>query len=163
MDRTTTRAWRRIQKKRVWRNRLRLFLCVLAVKHIEAESWKDLRAAKWCQVYRTTGRPCSCVICSGERYNRIAFKREAAKDIQEQLESKWASNLSAVSCFKRDAAACLILTRRCIFYPLRGLFGRIWSSFKIIEKLVFGNDVSALANNFAGGKRRCVVSTETNW
>ena len=88
MDKTSTRAWRRIQKKRVWRNRLRLFLCVLAVKHSEAESWKDLRAVKWCQVYRTTGRPCSSVICSGERYNRIAFKREAAKYIQEQLESK---------------------------------------------------------------------------
>lgn len=87
-ERTSIRAWRRIQKKRVWRNRLRLFLYVFAVKHSEAESWKELRKLKWCQVYRTTGTPCSCELCSGEKYNRVGFKRETAKAIQEQLESE---------------------------------------------------------------------------
>ncbi len=88
MERTSIRAWRRIQKKRVWRNRLRLFLYVFAVEHSEAESWKELRKLKWCQVYRTTGTPCSCELCSGEKYNRVGFKREAVKAIQEQLESE---------------------------------------------------------------------------
>ena len=83
MDRTSTRAWRRIQKKRVWRNRLRLILCVLAVKHSEAESWKELRNVKWCQVYRTTGQPCSCAMCSGERYNRLDFKRDTERILLE--------------------------------------------------------------------------------
>lgn len=87
-ERTSIRAWRRIQKKRVWRNRLRLFLYVFAVKHSKAESWKELRKLKWCQVYRTTGTPCSCELCSGEKYNRVGFKRETAKAIQEQLESE---------------------------------------------------------------------------
>ena len=85
-ERTSIRAWRRIQKKRVWRNRLRLFLYVFAVKHSEAESWKELRKLKWCQVYRTTGQPCSCEMCSGERYKRVNFKRAAAKDIRGQLD-----------------------------------------------------------------------------
>ena len=64
MDRTSTRAWRRIQKKRVWRNRLRTIFRVFAPVYIEFDSygpkreavtWKELRNVKWCQVYRSTG------------------------------------------------------------------------------------------------------------
>lgn len=54
----------------------------------EAETWKDLYKVEWCQVYRTTGQPCSCPMCSGERYSRVDFKRETAKAIREQLESE---------------------------------------------------------------------------
>lgn len=97
MDRTSTRAWRRIQKKRVWRNRLRIIFRAFSPAYIEdpttgiiceAETWKELRTVKWCQVYRTTGQPCSCEMCSGERYSRVNFKRETEKKILEQLESE---------------------------------------------------------------------------
>lgn len=54
----------------------------------EIETWKELRKVKWCQVYRTTGQPCSCEMCSGERYRRVDFKRETEKIFQEQLESE---------------------------------------------------------------------------
>lgn len=96
MDRTSTRAWRRIQKKRVWRNRLRIIFRVFSPAYVEdsatgtireVETWKELRTVKWCQVYRTIGQPCSCHMCSGERYSRLGFKRETAKAIREQLES----------------------------------------------------------------------------
>ena len=97
MDRTSTRAWRRIQKKRVWRKRLRIIFRVFSPAYVEdsatgtireAETWKELRKVKWCQVYRTTGQPCSCHMCSGERYSRVDFKQETEKAIREQLESE---------------------------------------------------------------------------
>lgn len=63
MDRTSTRAWRRIQKKRVWRNRLCIIFRAFSTAYVEdtstgevreAETWKELRTVKWYQVYRTT-------------------------------------------------------------------------------------------------------------
>lgn len=87
MDRTDIRAWRRIQKKRVWRNRLRIIFRAFSKSSLEnAESWKELRKLKWCQAYRTTGQPCSCMMCSGERFNRNDSKREAQKLLSEQLD-----------------------------------------------------------------------------
>ena len=97
MDRTSTRAWRRIQKKRVWRNRLRFIFRAFSPAYVEdtstgvkreAETWKELCKVKWYQVYRTTGQPCSCPLCSGERYSRLGFKRETAKAIREHLEAE---------------------------------------------------------------------------
>lgn len=97
MDRTSTRAWRRIQKKRVWRNRLRIIFRAFSTAYVEdtstgkvreAETWKELRTVKWCQVYRTTGQPCSCPMCSGERYDRLDFKLGTAKAIREQFEAE---------------------------------------------------------------------------
>lgn len=97
MDRTSIRAWRCIQKKRIWRNRLRIIFRAFSSAYVEdsatgtireAETWKELQTVKWCQVYRTTGQPCSCEMCSGERYSRLGFKRETAKAIREQLEAE---------------------------------------------------------------------------
>ncbi len=95
MDRLSIRAWRRIQKKRVWNNRLRLIFSAFTPTCVEnpatgmnreAETWKELRKAKWCQVFRTTGHPCSCPLCTGVRYKRVDFKRDAMKAIAEELE-----------------------------------------------------------------------------
>lgn len=97
MDRTSTRAWRRSQKKRVWHNRLRIIFRAFSPAYVndpsagvkrEAETWKELCKVKWCQVYRTTGQPCSCPMCSGERYSRTDFKRETTMVIREQLEAE---------------------------------------------------------------------------
>lgn len=97
MDRTSTRAWRRIQKKRVWRNRLRFIFRAFSTAYVEdsvtvtireAETWKELQKIKWCQAYRTTGQPCSCPMCSDERYDRLDFKCETERVIREQLESE---------------------------------------------------------------------------
>lgn len=55
MDRTSTRAWRRIQKKRMWRNRLRIIFRVFSPAYVEdpatgiireAETWKELYKVK---------------------------------------------------------------------------------------------------------------------
>lgn len=95
MDRTSTCAWRCIQNKRVWPNRLRLIFRAFFRAYLEdpstgtrreAKTWEELRKVKWCQVYRTTGQPCSCEMCSGERYSRIGFKRDTERVIREELE-----------------------------------------------------------------------------
>ena len=94
MDRTSIRAWRRIQEKRVWRNRLRFIFrayYLILVQDVDGSlrkpnSWKELRKVKWCQAYRTTGQPCSCERCTGERYNRRAYKRDTTRLMREQAE-----------------------------------------------------------------------------
>lgn len=95
MDRSSIRAWRRIQKKRVWNNRLRLIFRTFLPTYVEdsstgiireAETWKELRKVKGFQVFRTTGHPCSCLLCTGVRYKRVDFKKDAMKAIAEELE-----------------------------------------------------------------------------
>ena len=53
---------------------------------IDRPHWFDLAKQKWNQIYKTTGRPCSCCICKGERYNRRDFKKETNHIIADTLE-----------------------------------------------------------------------------
>ena len=55
MDRTSIRAWRRIQKKRMWRNRLRIIFRAFSTAYLEdsatgekreAKTWTELRKSK---------------------------------------------------------------------------------------------------------------------
>lgn len=48
--------------------------------------WFELAKQKWNQIYKTTGRPCSCCICKGERYDRRDFKKETNRIISDTLE-----------------------------------------------------------------------------
>ena len=63
MYRTSTRAWRRIQKKRVWRNRLRIIFRAFSPAYVEdtstevkreAETWKELRKVSGVSHHGTT-------------------------------------------------------------------------------------------------------------
>ena len=53
---------------------------------IEHPHWFELAKQKWNHVYKTTGRPCSCSLCKGERYNRKDFKNNTYRIIREELE-----------------------------------------------------------------------------
>ena len=48
--------------------------------------WFELAKCSWTHVYKTTGTPCSCMICKGERYNRTANKKEIRGIINESLD-----------------------------------------------------------------------------
>lgn len=37
--------------------------------------WVQIYGAKWTNRYRTSGKPCSCSLCSLEKYNRAEFKK----------------------------------------------------------------------------------------
>ena len=53
---------------------------------IEHPHWFELAKQKWNHIYKTTGTPCSCCICKGERYNRRDFKKDTQRIIRESLE-----------------------------------------------------------------------------
>lgn len=48
--------------------------------------WFELTKTHWSQVYRSTGTPCSCPMCRGEEYNRLAYKRETRRIIRESMD-----------------------------------------------------------------------------
>ena len=49
-------------------------------------SWLELAKHKSCFVYKTTGTPCSCHLCKGERYNRREFKKASRLFIKESFD-----------------------------------------------------------------------------
>lgn len=45
--------------------------------------WFELIGNRGCNVYRTTGTPCSCWMCSFNKYNRLESKKETKRILQE--------------------------------------------------------------------------------
>ena len=86
------KGWRRDQQKRVFKSRMVLHASygVIALDDkgnwIENAHWFELAKMKWCRPYRTTGTPCSCWMCRGESYNRLAFKKDTRRIIEETEE-----------------------------------------------------------------------------
>ena len=50
---------------------------------IERALWVDLLKQKWCQAYKSVRVPCSCPLCQGVRYSRLAFKAETRRILDE--------------------------------------------------------------------------------
>lgn len=93
MDRTSIRAWRRIQEKRVWRNRIKYY-ANMGSKMLDAEThkwivprdWKEYRKEHWMLQLKDTATVCSCWMCRNYLYDRTAHKRETAMLLQEQIQ-----------------------------------------------------------------------------
>lgn len=94
MDRTSIRAWRRIQEKRIWRNRLKYY----ANNHYrvynseaglwqEVHDWKVLRSEHWMLKLKDTATLCSCWMCRNYLYHRGKFKRDTVRILREQSEN----------------------------------------------------------------------------
>lgn len=65
------------QMNKLLRNKLKRKQYIRRIKLIAAidrKSWTDLDNADYTQCYKTTGKPCSCVLCSREKYNRSKEK-----------------------------------------------------------------------------------------
>ena len=77
-----TRAWRRHQARRVFKARLKR---VGAWQLGPRKLWHEIQDEKGYQCYRTTGTPCSCYLCRGESFNRMAAKKEERAMIKENL------------------------------------------------------------------------------
>ena len=52
---------------------------------IHSPHWFELAKLRCWKVYKTTGTPCSCMICQGERYNRLSYKKETQRIIQKAV------------------------------------------------------------------------------
>lgn len=92
MENKRTKLWRRQQAFRVFKARMIYYASFQEAgwdyegEFHPALHWFELAREPWAQVYRTTGTPCSCMICQGERYNRLDFKRETRRIIRESLD-----------------------------------------------------------------------------
>ena len=55
----------------------------------EHPTWKVLKLKAWNHVYRTTGKPCGCWMCSPNKYKRKNFKKETRMFIKLEFESEF--------------------------------------------------------------------------
>ena len=87
-----TRGWRRHQAKRVFKARIKYqaSFCSNIIKTdgtvVHNPYWFEIAKEHWAQVYRTTGTPCSCFLCRGEKYNRPQTKREMRRTLKDEEE-----------------------------------------------------------------------------
>ena len=54
-------------------------------EEITIHNWKDLKQFRYFNIFKTTGMPCSCPMCSGEHYSRKDFKKETKRILKEDL------------------------------------------------------------------------------
>ena len=91
METKRTKLWRRKQGFRVFKARL-MFLASMEMdyKYVDGsqhvpQHWFELAKEHWTQVYRTTGTPCSCPLCKGPEYDRLKYKRETRRILEELI------------------------------------------------------------------------------
>lgn len=88
-----TKLWRRKQGFRVFKKRMVYYASFdngyfdhKSMEYKRPLHWFELAYEKWTRVYKSTGTPCSCMLCQGERYNRLEFKRETRWMLREMME-----------------------------------------------------------------------------
>ena len=86
---TRTKLWRSKQGFRVFKARMmRLASFEHSYRYSDGSvhvpmHWFELAREHWTQCYRTSGTPCSCYICRGEKYDRKVFKRDSRRVLRE--------------------------------------------------------------------------------
>lgn len=84
--------WRRQQMARKFKARMTLLAaygtCIIREDGSvqERPHWFELAQEKWTQAYKTTGTPCSCWVCRGEKYDRKAQKSHTLRIIRKSTE-----------------------------------------------------------------------------
>ena len=98
----------------------RNYWCVDGSLHI-LQHWFELAKEHWLQALRSTGTPCSCWMCRGNEYNRLAYKHNTrriiqAPRLQSRLGAKASKNQWINLYFERPT--CLYVGRLSCFLPL---------------------------------------------
>ena len=92
MEQKRDKHWRKQQCHRVFKARLiRLVACGYYAFDKEGNMfnhrhWFELAKQHGCRVYKTTGTPCSCMLCQGNHYDRLDYKRTVRRIIKETLD-----------------------------------------------------------------------------
>lgn len=88
-DGERNKLWRRKQQYRLLKSRIvkradgfRGFMLDDGT-YVQHPHWTQLIKSHWAQVYKTTGTPCSCPLCQGESYSRLAYEHETKRIIEE--------------------------------------------------------------------------------
>lgn len=90
------KLWRREQQGLVFKARMIYHAaCGCEIQDVDGRwnkhpHWFELARAKWMQVYKKTGTPCSCWMCRGENYDRRAYAKEALRIIAEAQADSYA-------------------------------------------------------------------------
>ena len=92
MEQKRDKLWRKQQGFRVFKARL---IRLAAYKYcafdeegnqVDNPHWFELEKQHGFQVYKTTGTPCSCMLCRGNHYDRLDYKKTMRRIISETLE-----------------------------------------------------------------------------
>lgn len=94
MEQKRNKLWRRKQQWRVFKQRVKYYAAGYADRATRNDDgtvsaplrWHELAKEKWCQVYKTTGTPCSCWMCQGNTYSRLDYKRETERILREGMD-----------------------------------------------------------------------------
>ena len=92
MEQKRNKLWRKQQCWRIFKARMILLaaydFCLVEEdgNRVDNPHWFDFAKQPWCQVYKTTGTPCSCILCRGEHYNRLEYKRTKRRIINEAMD-----------------------------------------------------------------------------
>ncbi len=92
METKRTKLWRRKQGFRVFKARMIYYASFERECHYADGShhiplhWFELAKEPWTYAYRSTGTPCSCILCRGMKYDRLDYKRESRRIIKEDLD-----------------------------------------------------------------------------
>lgn len=92
MEQKRNKLWRKQQCWRIFKARMILFaayeFCVFDEdgNRVDNPHWFELAKQHWCQVYKTTRTPCSCMFCRGEHYSRLDYKRTIRRIINETID-----------------------------------------------------------------------------
>lgn len=90
METKRNKQWRKKQCFRVFKKRIMVRTMWLHVmedgKTIYHPHWFELMTVHWAKVYKTTGTPCSCPLCKGERYDRRLYKKETRRIMSESFD-----------------------------------------------------------------------------
>lgn len=92
MEQKRDKQWRKQQGFRVFKARL---IRLATYKYcafdeegnpVDNPHWFELAKQHGCQVYKTTGTPCSCMLCQGNHYDRLDYKKTMRRILRETLE-----------------------------------------------------------------------------
>jgi DNA primase len=94
MEQRRNKYWRRQQQWRVFKARVKYYAASYESHTSRNEDgtvsaplhWHEMAKEKWCQVYKTTGTPCSCWMCRGYSYDRKEFKKDTGRIIRESFD-----------------------------------------------------------------------------
>ena len=87
------KLWRQQQCDRVYVAQLKwIATCygssLIDGKWVRHPCWKDLYDRNLYPEYKSVRTPCSCYLCRGERYNRLAAKKDTKRILQEAEEEQ---------------------------------------------------------------------------
>lgn len=82
--------WRILQRNKFYSAKMKLFASYggqffLNDELVRNPRWIELYEANWSPVYKSVRVPCSCLICSSDKYNRRKFKSETRTLLEELL------------------------------------------------------------------------------